>query len=288
MTNTILTDEQIKVLLPKGGTWNDCARVVESATIAALVQRAGVEPNIRECIAGRTVVGYPPEAITKLQARIEALSAEAERLKAEVDDHEAALSEAERGPWPEWAAEVLKAVRQRSGYDGFDDMDGIDIPAEVNECLIALDSVIGKRTAERDQLRSQLEAQGEAVPQAWTNLLAYVLQDDMHNRLTPRVVDIAYTAFCLAKAPNKEDGGASDWFNDTKPKVAELIEKLRKDLCAELDPAPAAPVVEAMQLADDFAAAAVNHYSAGESDKALWQKMVDARQALETKLMGVK
>ena len=51
-----------------------------------------------------------------------------------------------------------------------------------------------------------------------------------------------------------------------------------------------APALQAaaMQLADDFAAAAVNHYSAGENDKALWQKMADARQALETKLMEVK
>ena len=82
------------------------------------------------------------------------------------------------------------------------------------------------------------------LPEAWTNLLAYVLQDDMHNRLTPRVVDIAYTAFMLAKRPNDEDGGASDWFNDTKPKVAEMIAKLRKDLIEKLAPAPVAEDAE--------------------------------------------
>ena len=84
------------------------------------------------------------------------------------------------------------------------------------------------------------------VPEAWTNLLAYVLQDDMHNRLTPRVVDIAYTAFMQARRPNEDDGGASDWFNDTKPKVAEMIKKLRKDLIEELaaPPAPSAQDVE--------------------------------------------
>ena len=75
-------------------------------------------------------------------------------------------------------------------------------------------------------------AQGQ-VPQAWTNVLAYALQDDLHNRLTPRVIDIAYNAFMQAKQPNKEDGGASDWFNDTKPMVNELIAKLRKDLVEE-------------------------------------------------------
>lgn len=77
------------------------------------------------------------------------------------------------------------------------------------------------------------------VPEAWTNLLAYVLQDDLHNRLTPRVIDIAYTAFMQAKRPNDEDGGASDWFNDTRPIVRELIAKLRKDLIEELVTPPA-------------------------------------------------
>lgn len=68
------------------------------------------------------------------------------------------------------------------------------------------------------------------VPTAWTNLLEYVLQDDLYNRLTPRVIDIAYTAFSLAKSPNGEYGGPSDWFNDTKPMVNVAISKLRKDL----------------------------------------------------------
>lgn len=65
-------------------------------------------------------------------------------------------------------------------------------------------------------------------------LLNYALQDDLRNRLTPRVIDIAYTAFLIAKAPNTEDGGPSDWFTDTKPKVSKLIEKLRADLSSAL------------------------------------------------------
>ena len=70
-------------------------------------------------------------------------------------------------------------------------------------------------------------------------LLEYVLQDDIHNRLTPRIVDIAYTAFMLAKEPNSEDGGPSDWFNDTKPSVMKSIDKLRGELlpyCAPAQP----------------------------------------------------
>lgn len=65
---------------------------------------------------------------------------------------------------------------------------------------------------------------------AHADLLTYVLQDYVHNRLTPRVVDIAYTAFRIAKRQNDDDGGPTDWFNDTKPTVMEAIDKLRKDL----------------------------------------------------------
>lgn len=74
-----------------------------------------------------------------------------------------------------------------------------------------------------------------ASPAALTDepgLLEYVLQDDLHNRTTPRVIDIAYTAFMAAKQPNTEDGGPSDWFTDTRPVVLAAIEKLRKDLLA--------------------------------------------------------
>lgn len=74
--------------------------------------------------------------------------------------------------------------------------------------------------------------QASDVRNANNDLLTYVLQDDIHNRLTPRVIDIAYTAFMCAKQPNDEDGGASDWFNDTKPVVMKAIDKLRKDLSA--------------------------------------------------------
>lgn len=64
-----------------------------------------------------------------------------------------------------------------------------------------------------------------------TTLLEYVLQEDLHNRLTPRVIDIAYTAFMAAKR-STENGEASDWFNDTRPVIREAIGKLRKDLLA--------------------------------------------------------
>lgn len=72
------------------------------------------------------------------------------------------------------------------------------------------------------------------IPLAWKDsfegLVAYILQDDLHNRLTPRIIDIAYTAFMLGKRPNTEDGGESDWYNDTRPTVLEMIAKIERDL----------------------------------------------------------
>jgi hypothetical protein len=85
------------------------------------------------------------------------------------------------------------------------------------------------------------DVDSETVPLAWRStregLVAYVLQDELHNRLTPRVTDIAYSAFMSgAVGKNKEDGGKCDWFNDTKPMVLEAIGKIQKDL---LDSPPA-------------------------------------------------
>ena len=64
------------------------------------------------------------------------------------------------------------------------------------------------------------------------DVIAYCLQDDLHNRLTPRVVDIAYSAFMSgACGKNKDDGGKCDWFTDTKPMV---MRKIAEIACAAL------------------------------------------------------
>lgn len=93
-----------------------------------------------------------------------------------------------------------------------------------------------------DQIRAALSlptqaepVEGGEVPLAWQStrdgLIAYVLQEDLHNRLTPRVIDIAYSAFMSgAVGKNNEDGGKCDWFNDTKPMVLAQIEKIKHDL----------------------------------------------------------
>ena len=75
---------------------------------------------------------------------------------------------------------------------------------------------IARLTAENDALKAKME------------LVDYVLQDDIHNRLTPRVVDIAYSAFTFGRRDTPHD-----WFNDTKPMVMEQLSKIQKHLAEE-------------------------------------------------------
>ena len=75
---------------------------------------------------------------------------------------------------------------------------------------------IARLTAENDALKAKME------------LVDYVLQDDIHNRLTPRVVDIAYSAFTFGRRDTPHD-----WFNDTKPMVMEQLAKIKKHLAEE-------------------------------------------------------
>lgn len=86
------------------------------------------------------------------------------------------------------------------------------------------------------------------VPLAWRNtkdgLVEYILQNDLHNRYTPRIVDIAYTAFMSGSiGKNPDDGGPCDWFNDTRPTVMRLIADIKKDLSAAEDNERRATVV---------------------------------------------
>lgn len=73
----------------------------------------------------------------------------------------------------------------------------------------------------------RLTAANEAL-RAKMTLVDYVLQDDIHNRLTPRVVDIAYSAFTIGRRDTPHD-----WFNDTKPMVMEQLAKIQKHLTEE-------------------------------------------------------
>ena len=74
---------------------------------------------------------------------------------------------------------------------------------------------------------AHLAAENKAL-RAKIELIDYVLQDNLHNRLTPRVVDIAYSAFTVGRRDTPHD-----WFNDTKPMVMEQLAKIKKHLAEE-------------------------------------------------------
>jgi len=75
-------------------------------------------------------------------------------------------------------------------------------------------------------LKKALEVQNKRQ-----ELLGYILQHDKCNRLTPRIVDIAFRAFMSGRSgKNPDDGGPCDWFNDTEPMVTEGIQIIRKEL----------------------------------------------------------
>lgn len=119
------------------------------------------------------------------------------------------------------------------------------------DCPWQIESAFDEYEAER---KAAQQAQPAREPDAWTDLTAYILQDDLHNRLTPRVVDIAYSAFMIGRSgKNKDNGGPCDWFNDTKPMVMEQLAKIRKDLAAQ----PAQPAREWVGLTPEEVQAAV-------------------------------
>jgi len=60
--------------------------------------------------------------------------------------------------------------------------------------------------------------------------LGHLLSIDSQHDRTPRIIDIAYTAFMRAKDANDEDGGATDWMTDTRPLVLEAIAQHRAAL----------------------------------------------------------
>jgi hypothetical protein len=74
-----------------------------------------------------------------------ALEAQAEEIARRVDESD----ELRHQPWPEWASKVLAVIRSRSGYDGYDDaLDGVDLPAELEETMAALEQEADRQTQE--------------------------------------------------------------------------------------------------------------------------------------------
>ena len=96
------------------------------------------------------------------------------------------------------------------------DCELLELAAKAADELDRQHAEIARLTAENEALKAKME------------LVDYVLQDDIHNRLTPRVVDIAYSAFTVGRRDTPHD-----WFSDTKPMVMEQLAKIKKHLAEE-------------------------------------------------------
>lgn len=68
-------------------------------------------------------------------------------LAVELDTAIRERDEARQEPWPEWTTNILKMVREVSGYDGYDDAEGIDVEEEVRELIAELTSQIERLRA---------------------------------------------------------------------------------------------------------------------------------------------
>ena len=108
----------------------------------------------------RTVDETCAEARAVLLALRDALDA-AERERDELQER---VNEAESPPWPEWAERMLKQVRAESGYYGYDDEDGVDLPAELGDLIAEFrsqakkaESALAQAEKERDEARFNLE-----------------------------------------------------------------------------------------------------------------------------------
>ena len=109
--------------------------------------------------------------IAEKDAEIERLAAKVNELEIECSDLESERDDAEHQPWPEWAETILKIVRKHSGYDGFADDDGIDLPRELSELLSEITARVERLTRERDKwetraremLREDIRAKADEI-----------------------------------------------------------------------------------------------------------------------------
>lgn len=100
------------------------------------------------------------ELVPRSQAEelLAAERAEKARLKLENEAQADQINELEMTPWPEWASKVLAVIRKRSGYDGYDDTtEGVDLPAELDECIAALEADNAALTARVKELEADLK-----------------------------------------------------------------------------------------------------------------------------------
>ncbi|MDH0368019.1 hypothetical protein [Brucella anthropi] len=95
-------------------------------------------------------------ARSRAEELLAAERAENTRLQSENDAQADQISELQMTPWPEWATKVLAVIRKRSGYDGYGDaIEGVDLPAELDECIAAIEADNAAKDAAYKRLEQQ-------------------------------------------------------------------------------------------------------------------------------------
>jgi len=85
----------------------------------------------------------------------------AERERDELIDENSDLKNA---PWPEWAERMKHAIREETGYDGYDDVsNGIDLPKELDEMISELREKRKAAERERDNWKAHAISRGKRL-----------------------------------------------------------------------------------------------------------------------------
>jgi hypothetical protein len=107
---------------------------------------------------------WPLPSSEPVPATNQAKEADITALQERIADLESELEEALYQPWPKWAEDMKKQIRDVSGYDGYDDAtDGVNLPDELSELINELTEQADKNVAEAlaarklDELESSVE-----------------------------------------------------------------------------------------------------------------------------------
>ncbi|MCH4542966.1 hypothetical protein [Ochrobactrum sp. A-1] len=145
--------------------WN--TRPAPAATDTGLETVAKVDSRLGD-MSRLSIIDRPLSIGTEVCLRSQAEKllaaerAENTRLQSENDAQADQISELQMTPWPEWATKVLAVIRKRSGYDGYGDaIEGVDLPAELDECIAAIEADNAALTARVKELAEALDKQRE-------------------------------------------------------------------------------------------------------------------------------
>jgi hypothetical protein len=95
----------------------------------------------------RGVCNNANQTLRTLTAEVERLQIALEAAGEKENALHSQLEEVRHAPWPEWTTDILKMVREESGYDGYDDAEGVDVAEEVRELIAEFKAQIARLRA---------------------------------------------------------------------------------------------------------------------------------------------